>query len=298
MLISNLSYLLGAKELAKADMSEIKGFSTNIAKYADAFFAKNEDEAVLAARNGAFVIICSFIPKHLEAETYYFLVNDLRLAIFALIKYFVIEKNLHIIVASKPCELFIPAFGLQSLENDVFKDLKTFFKAKKNSFFFSCDLAYCKHFSQEINAKKLDLRLVKSGLITCDITINGYFYTLPLPFEFAPFFASLLAKIWYFKKDIVFKLDKINAINAYFVNDKNEIVAYGAGSRAFILANDLAFNILAKSKAFKVANKDFNYFELNQLKNFHNFKYALLNESCENFELVFKPEKTSQLSLF
>lgn len=297
MLISNLAFLLAAFIDQRASLKAVEDFSLKDAKKGDAFFALNELEANMAANYGAFVIISEKKIEKKEKDIYYFLVPSLKEAIFKLLKFISSQKKLVFLKASLKCQLLAPAFGMLTLKNDIFKDFLNIKNASFKSIFISTNYEYLANFASVYEEKKARLSLITKKTFSFSLSFDGLFYELFLP----PFFAQSFANILFFFKeldlDLAYKAQKLQLFSIYFVDNKNEINI--EGSKAFLLASEPVFSLLAQNMPnLKIANRDFFYKDLKELKNFYNFKYALLNEDEELFKSCFSKKILKASSLF
>lgn len=281
MKIQNLAGIINAKLINNPQISQIEGFcfDASKAKRGECFFATNELEAKLAAKNGAYAIVADIEP--FDDEIAFLRVNDSKKAILRLIRYFITANDLIVlnVNASQAAilSLFVADFTLckSKLENILKHAMsaKTKILAIKSAF-------------KELSFQSESLTEVKSvkssslSLFYSDFVYNGISYSLALPSVFVGEFCAILA--FFHNKNMNFLLKDFKEFDSFkpvFVGLNNQIVP--SSNRAFICIKDAEiFEFCASRLQFAA------FSSVDEPKSLNFEKFVLVN--CDYKELCKK----------
>ncbi|TDJ80628.1 hypothetical protein [Campylobacter volucris] len=312
MNISNFCELINAKILNYGATSSVYDFSIDLnhIKPASVFFARNIEQIDYAIKLGAYVIVSKENTIINDKEVFYLQVDDLEEAIFRFFRFLIQEKSCKFLFCSSVELKFAQAFGFKILQGDVFLDFYALKNSKENILFCLDDENYILKLSPNyLSLQKNPYEILgkKSLFYTSLLCKNLYFKDLKFAFFYADIFASYIRFIEDHQFHFSFNDKKLELFDAYFLDNKNQICAFGTSSRVILLVEDEKhFSFIADKiqnlKEFKIALKnslfcDFSYANLEDLKKNMNFKYCLINENKEEFLNVFLP-KDKDYSLF
>lgn len=312
MNISNFIELVNAQVLNYGATSSVYDFSIDLnkVKQASVFFAKNNEQASFAIKLGAYVIVSEEKLNLEDKDVFYLQVDDLEEAIFRLFRFLCEEKSYEFIYCNHVELKFAKAFNFKALNSNILLDFDLLKNSKEKTFFCSDDEKFIlklKSNFHTLKACKYEILGSKSLFQTSLLCKNLYFKDLKFAFFYADIFASFIEFIESQKLSFSFNDKKLELFKAYFLNSKNEICAFGGSSRVVLLVeNEKDFDFITQKlqyiKGFKTALRnslfcDFSYANLNELKNFFDFKYCLIKENKEEFLEYFLTQEKN-ISLF
>ncbi|HEG2581318.1 TPA: hypothetical protein SCV07_000636 [Campylobacter lari] len=312
MNISNFIELINAQVLNHGATSSVYDFSIDLnkVKQASVFFAKNSEQASFAIKLGAYVIVSEEKLSLEDKDVFYLQVDDLEKAIFRLFRFLCEEKSYEFLYCNHIELKFAKAFNFKVLNSNILLDFDLLKNSKEKTFFCSDDEKFILKLKSNfhiLKACKYEILGSKSLFQTSLLCKNLYFKDLKFAFFYADVFASFIEFIESQKLSFYFNDKKLELFKAYFLNSKNEICAFGGSSRVVLLVeNEKDFDFIAQNfqgvKDFKIALKnslfcDFSYANLNELKNFFDFKYCLIKEYKEDFLEYFLTQEKN-ISLF
>lgn len=311
MNITNLNELLQTTIINEGSISSVLGFALQISelKQGYAFFSNDEENAELAAKNGAFAIISEKKLKIKDKDIFYLQSPNLKLALSKLLRYISQERKHHFLLCASLELDFARAFGFKVLSGDISQDFTLLTRVNEGFFAFDDEaylLKFCAKTSILQEAKNIDIS--HHSLFFTDISCEGLsFKNLPFVFIYASFFAKFITFIKHNELTLHFNDKKLDFLKVFFVDQNNTIKAFGSTQRAFLLTDsEEHFKFLAQKleyiKGFKIAAKntlfcDFSYSKLADLKTYKDFRYCLVFAHSEDFIPIFEA-KVQELSLF
>ncbi|WP_279176556.1 hypothetical protein [Campylobacter insulaenigrae] len=312
MNISNFCELINAEILNYGATSSVYDFCIDVKKVkrASVFFAKNQEQADYAIEAGAYVVVFEEDLNIRDNEVFYLRVFDLEKTILRFFRFLAQEKSYKFLYCSNIEIQFAKGFGFKILYGDIFLDFDNLKNSKDNTLFCSYNKEYILNLTSNYLSLKQDsyeLLGKKSLFYTSLLCKNLYFKDLKFAFFYADIFASFISFIEEYKLPFSFNDKKLELFKVYFLDNKNEICHFGASSRViFLVEDEKHFEFITQQiknlKDFKIALKnslfcDFSYTDLNNLKNFFDFKYCFICDSNEDFLNIFSP-KIKEKSLF
>ena len=304
MQISNLSELLNATLVNEGSVLSVGGFCIDLAslKPSFAFFSNDASEVDEAVRKGAFVVVSEGRLAVKDAEVFYLQVENLQNAILRLLRFLCEEKGLEFVLCEGGDFRLCEGFGLKKLSGRVAWDFEPLSHARAGEIF-CCEAAdyllKLGAFYGRLEDENYEILSRSSPFYTSVLCENLCFKNIPLPLIYAENFAKWVGFLQKRDQKLRFDAGRLDFFKIYFVNENNEILAFGKGARAFIVVfceEDFNFWLenFRPQKELKTALKnslfcDFSYQNLADLKNFKDFRYCLVlvddeGEFVRNFE--------------
>ncbi len=305
MRIASLAKLIGAKMLNEPLIKQIDGFSFISSKVArqNAYFDIYGDLASIhqATQNGAYCIISELDIIPFDNEIAFIKVDDLRLSIYRLMRYFATQKELKFAQISNLQLNILKHINadFSVLCADLIQNFNQIQNASAKSLFFTTELnllekiTFCPLKIAPQNAKIIK----QNSLFFSDFIFNNERFSLQFPNVFVNELCEILGVLT--EQNIAFRLKDFKDFThfkALFVSTQNQPAPFGASARAFICENDKSVFkwLCAKLKNQmlfcvppnfkKHENTDyFSFSSLDDLKNLRNFTYALV--LCDYDEL-------------
>lgn len=317
MRIENLANIINAKIQNEPAISEVCGFSTDASetKFGECYFANSFYEIQLAIQNKAYAVVYDFECEIIDQEVAFLKVDDVRSAIFRLIRFFGINKNLSFVFANKI--KFEILKRLKMRPKVVLKEnlLKNIYQANNDEIIFLQETEFMDKisFSPIVLNSSLNAKFLNNSLFFCNIICANKGFDFIFPRVFGDEFCGVCEFLE--SKNIDFRLgDFANFpyFRAIFVNSFLEPVAFGSSQRAIICEQDenlfikeaeflLKFD--PKTQIYLPKNSKINlqnsiYFDdIKQICSIKDFRYALV--LCEYEELFFILEnKKQEITLF
>ena len=312
MNISNLNELLQTQIINEGSPSGVLGFARKLSqcKASYAFFSNDEDEIKEAVKIGAFVIVSEKECEITDKEVFFLQTKSLKKALAKLLRFLSEEKKVEFLLCKGLEFDFCAAFGIKTLNGDIFDDFDTLLNAKNKSLFAFDDEEYLLQFCaacDEITEFK-GAKIETHSLFYSQITLpNDKIFKLKLCFAYAQIFANFANFMVQKEFKFSFNEKKINCYQIFFVDNANFIREFGKTQKAFIVVQDerhflFLSEALSGVKGFAVASNeslfcDFSFRELAELKNFRTFRYCLVKADESEFVELFSPP-TNEASLF
>ncbi|WP_297575289.1 hypothetical protein [uncultured Campylobacter sp.] len=247
MTVENLSRLVGSKLSKTPKIAAIEGFCFNPKKVknADAFIAldtlkEDIDEAIA---NGAYAVIFDDDIKMTNDEIAYIKVSDIKRAIYRLINYFIVSKNITIYSVDPLQEAILDYLGVgallkeSNLEKSFFKiydgESDTKFVAAKE---FAAKLS--KQSSFVVSALSQEPTLFSYGLFYSKFGYEDRLYELAFPRVFLKELCELLSFLD--REELSYRLTKrpFDHFKPLFLNQNYEPIDFGESRRVFIIESD------------------------------------------------------------
>jgi len=247
MRLEHIASLTGAKLLNRPFISYILNIVTDVKQVQkeDLFISKNKDEVAKAILNGAYAVISSY-PDIIDEEVAHFYIDNPKLAIIKLIRFYIIKNKIEVIFSNE-----ITIKLLASFKKDetiyVLRDLENidFIKLQRASqvFIYSYELLESLNIGYESLSDIHPLRFVTTRFFENNIVVGGViFRNIKLSYLFETELSLALA--FCKKHDINYNLEKIHLKNNFepiFINRFNQLTTEAKSARVIICEESLEY---------------------------------------------------------
>lgn len=317
MRIENLANIINAKIQNEPAISEVCGFGKDAGeiKFGECYFANSFYEIQLAIQNKAYAVVYDFECEIIDQEVAFLKVDDVRSAIFRLIRFFGINKNLSFVFANKIKFEILKRLKMRPKVISKENLLRNIYQANSEEIIFLQENEFMDKisFSPVVLKSSLNAKFLNNSLFFCNIICANKGFDFAFPRVFGDEFCGVCEFLE--SKNIDFRLgDFANFphFKAIFVNSFLKPVAFGSSQRAIICEQDenlfikeaeflLKFD--PKTQIYLPKNSKINlqnsiYFDdIKQICAIGDFRYALV--LCEYEELLFILEnKKQEITLF